>query len=124
MKPKKYERKKHFIKRCIPYVFDNEPDILTSKNKKSKQSYAICNSIFDKNNENFEMFKTYSSSKDKFNNLKNELYELGSTIILNKGFNNIKVYLDGKLTLEVQNDHIGMKLINIYLKGLKDGILK
>jgi len=46
--PKKGERKKTFIKRCIPYIIENEPDTLTSKDKKCKQSYAICNSIFDK----------------------------------------------------------------------------
>jgi len=124
MKPKKYERKKHFIKRCIPYMFDNEYSILTSKDKKSKQSYAICSSMFDKKNENFEIFKTYNSSKDKFNDLKEELYELGLNISLNKGFNNIKIYIDDKLMLEVKNDYMGMKLVNIYLKGLKDGILK
>ena len=47
-KPKKRETKKKFIKRCIPYMFHNEPDTLTSKDKKSKQAYAVCNSIFDK----------------------------------------------------------------------------
>ena len=33
--PKKGERKKKFIKRCIPYLYDNEPDTLTSKDKKN-----------------------------------------------------------------------------------------
>lgn len=64
-KPKKGERKKHFIKRCIPYMIENEPDTLTSKDKKSKQSYAICNSIFDrrnkkKKNESIVKFSEYN----------------------------------------------------------------
>ena len=51
MKPEKHERKKKFIKRCIPHIFNEEEDSLTSKDKKSKQAYAICNSKFDKRNE-------------------------------------------------------------------------
>jgi len=51
MKPEKFERKKKFIKRCIPYIFNEEEDSLTSKDKKSKQAYAICNSKFDNRNE-------------------------------------------------------------------------
>ena len=52
-KPRKGERKKTFIKRCIPYMFNNEPESLTtkSKKKKPKQAYAICNSIYDRKNE-------------------------------------------------------------------------
>jgi hypothetical protein len=46
--PKKGERKKKFIKRCIPYMHKEEPDTLTSKDKKGKQAYAICNSIYDR----------------------------------------------------------------------------
>lgn len=60
--PKKGERKKKFIKRCIPDLFKEE-GTLTSKDKKSKQSYAICNSMFDrrkkKKNENILYFDTF-----------------------------------------------------------------
>ena len=47
--PKKGERKKNFIKRCIPDLYKEE-DTLTSKDKKNKQAYAICNSTFDRRN--------------------------------------------------------------------------
>ena len=50
MKPKKYERKKKFIKRCISHLFNEEEEILTSKDKKSKQAYAICNSEYSRKN--------------------------------------------------------------------------
>jgi len=65
--PKKGERKKKFIKRCIPYMFENEPETLTSKEKKSKQAYAICNSIFDrrkKKNENIVFFEDFNENVD------------------------------------------------------------
>lgn len=59
-KPKKGERKKSFIKRCIPYLY-KEKSALTSKKNKNKQAYAICNSIFDKNkkNENILFFNDF-----------------------------------------------------------------
>jgi len=60
--PKKGERKKKFIKRCIPDLFKEE-GTLTSKDKKSKQAYAICNSTFDrrkkKKNENILYFDEF-----------------------------------------------------------------
>jgi len=58
--PKKGERKKHFIKRCIPYLLDEEPSTLTSKKKKGKQSYAICNSIYDRRNKKNENIDIYT----------------------------------------------------------------
>lgn len=62
-KPKKGERKKTFIKRCIPYLYKEEPDTLTSKKHKNKQAYAICNSLYDdknkKKNENILSFKKF-----------------------------------------------------------------
>ena len=67
--PKKGERKKKFIKRCIPYMMENEPDTLTSKDKKSKQAYAICNSTFDrrnkKKNENILYFDEFVNESQK-----------------------------------------------------------
>ena len=59
--PKKKESKKKFIPRCISHMYHNEPDTLTSKDKKSKQAYAICNSMYDKSKKesriyNFETF--------------------------------------------------------------------
>lgn len=48
--PRKKETKNKFIPRCISHIYHNEPETLTtkSKKKKSKQAYAICNSIFDR----------------------------------------------------------------------------
>lgn len=47
-KPKKGESKDNFIPRCISHMFHNEPDTLTSTDKKSKQAYAICNSLYNR----------------------------------------------------------------------------
>lgn len=66
--PRKGERKKKFIKRCIPDLFKEE-GTLTSKDKKSKQAYAICNSTFDrrkkKKNENILFFDEFINENFK-----------------------------------------------------------
>ena len=46
--PKKGEKKKDFIKRCIPHLYNEEPEALTSDDKKNKQAYAICINTFNK----------------------------------------------------------------------------
>lgn len=48
--PRKKETKNKFIPRCISHIYHNEPEILTTKTKKkkSKQAYAICTSIYDR----------------------------------------------------------------------------
>lgn len=76
--PRKKEPKKKFIKRCIPYMFHNEPDTLTSTDKKGKQAYAICNSIYDKSKKNeiviFSNFVTESLSEEMiFDGIKGKL---------------------------------------------------
>lgn len=85
--PKKGERKKKFIKRCIPYLYDNEPDTLTSKDKKNRQAYAICNSIYDKDkkNENILSFKNFINENIKLSDKYiKELTEDDFNEILNK----------------------------------------
>ena len=70
--PKKGERKKTFIKRCIPYIFEKEPRSLTTKVKrrKPKQAYAICNSIYDRRkNEKITPFSdTYTRIDESIDN--------------------------------------------------------
>ena len=66
--PRKKESKKKFIKRCIPYMFNNEPGTLTSSDKKSKQAYAICNSIYDKSKNESRIFDFETFVNEKYNN--------------------------------------------------------
>ena len=62
-KPRKGEKKKKFIPRCISYMYHKEPDTLTSKDKKSKQAYAICNSLYDKKESRIYNFETFVNEK-------------------------------------------------------------
>lgn len=71
--PRKKETKNKFIPRCISYMYHNEPGTLTTKvkKKKSKQAYAICNSIFDRSKKK----KKNESLICNFNTFVNENYK-------------------------------------------------
>lgn len=62
---KKGESKKKFIPRCIKYMYHNEPGTLTSKDKKSKQAYAICRNLSDKKESRIYNFETFVNENYK-----------------------------------------------------------
>ena len=69
---KKGESKKKFIPRCIKHMYHNEPDTLTSKDKKSKQAYAICNNLAKKKESRIYNFDTFVN--EKYNTITKRIY--------------------------------------------------
>jgi len=118
-KPKKREGKKHFIKRCIPYIFDNESETLTSKDQKSKQAYAICNSFYDKRNENFNLNENYDYSSK----LKKLISDLGYEVEIYTNGSKIEIFIDDEKVIDVPNNRFGLDSIIVYLSGVLKGIM-
>jgi len=123
-KPRKRERKKHFIKRCIPYMFDNEPETLTSKDKKSKQAYAICNSFYDKRNENhiFNFNQLNETNYDDFLNLRKTISDIGYSVETYRNGGEIELIIDNKKVINAPNNLYGLDIINVYLSGVLNGL--
>jgi hypothetical protein len=90
--PKKGEKKKKFIKRCISFLYNEEPETLTSKDKKNRQAYAICNSMYDKKknkkNENILLFNDFINENIKYKYMNKEdemdLYNIIKPFIIKK----------------------------------------
>ena len=73
--PRKKETKNKFISRCISHIYRYEPETLTTKvkKKKTRQAYAICNSIFNRNKK--KKMKKNESLICNFETFVNESYK-------------------------------------------------
>jgi len=130
--PKKGEHKKKFIKRCISYMYNEEPDKLTSKDNKNKQAYAICNSTFDRRNKKKNEIKKYDDFVNEgllsnlFSKIKGYLSDgLKELVKDTKTGDPKKMIKSLKKYVELNGDNINKELKNINTKeDLKDYLRK
>lgn len=129
--PKKNERRKNFIKRCIPHLFNEEPETLTSKDKKSKQAYAICNSMYDdkKNKKNIkENVNNLILSYNQWlnvginENVNNIEFSVGDLVIVNDTYNSKILLINNKIGKIIKKNFYGIP--NRYLVKFDDTISK